>query len=442
MELLTGLRVTVEQIQRLGNPGPDFTWSHVVNPILWLSLPGYRGALAHLWQELHLPLYPLDVLDASLRQLGLTTPAALRSWLESLGTGEYVRTWAYIPPEIQEAAMQELGVDAITQLVIINSSDIHDGAAHPPGAPTPSTRRQQAPAGGRSPAVHDLATSPGRCPSERAQALLGHLQDTIEGIQRDGPPDSASGWGHVGNALLWLSLPRHRAALVNVWARLRLPLQPLETLAEGLRQLELTTPEALREWLSTLASDGQRIPTWAQIPQEVQTRALHELRSEAGIQEAIIRSSAPCQAIEAHEPTCGVCRCPLAGTDTQAWPADCGHVLHLDCHLDLFRHAPPRRASLLPHVPGRRGRGPAPHPLRPRQSGPMQPHTRWIKAVRAALPPQRMEQGGAALNRFTLPRLPPQQGGTERARTSASGIHTPPTRPRPRRSRHLRHMRR
>ena len=142
-------------------------------------------------------------------------------------------------------------------------------------------------------------------------------------------------------AIIWLSLPRHRAALVNVWARLRLPLQPLETLAEGLRQLSLTTPGALREWLSTLASDDQQIPLWAYIPPEVQERAMHELRVDAIVQDVIIRSSAPCQAVEAHEPSCGVCRCPLAGTATQAWPAGCGHVLHLDCHLDLFRHAPP-----------------------------------------------------------------------------------------------------
>ena len=96
MELLAGLRAAVEQIQRLGNPRPGFTWSPVVNPIIWLSLPGYRGALVHLWEELRLPLYLLDVLDTSLRQLGLTTPAALRSWLDSLGGGDQrVRTWAY-----------------------------------------------------------------------------------------------------------------------------------------------------------------------------------------------------------------------------------------------------------------------------------------------------------------------------------------------------------
>ena len=218
-ELLAGLRATVEEIQRHGDPGPGFRWSHVVNPILWLSLPGYRGALVHLWQELHLPLYPLDVLDASLRELGLTTPAALRSWLESMGgAGVHVRTWEYIPPEIQEAAMQELGVDAITQLVIINSSDAPGalGTAAFPPSPTVPARRQPAPVAGRRPAMHDSIASPDRCPSDRAEALLGHLQVTVQGIQRDGPPADAAGWGHVGNALLWLSLPRHRAALVKV----------------------------------------------------------------------------------------------------------------------------------------------------------------------------------------------------------------------------------
>ena len=160
------------------------------------------------------------------------------------------------------------------------------------------------------------------------------------------------------NAVIWLSLPRHRAALVNVWARLRLPLQPLEVLAEGLRQLNLTTPDELREWLSTLATDEQRIPRWAYLPSEVQERAMHELRADAIIQDVIIRSSAPFQAVEAHEPSCGVCRSPLAGSATQAWPSGCGHVLHLDCHLELYRHAPPGRKDLLPHVPDRRSRGP------------------------------------------------------------------------------------
>ena len=68
---------------------------------------------------------------------------------------------------------------------------------------------------------------------------------------------------------------------------------------------------------------------------------MQELRVDAIIQDFIIRSSAPLQAIEAHDPTCGVCRNPLANTATQAWPSGCGHVLHLDCHLELFHHAPP-----------------------------------------------------------------------------------------------------
>ena len=104
--------------------------------------------------------------------------------------------------------------------------------------------------------------------------------------------------------------------------------------------MSLATSGALGGWLSALSPDNRQIPAWAPIPQEVQARALQELRSDTGIREAVTRSSAPCQEAEAHEPTCGVCRCPLAGTVTQAWPAQCGHVLHLDCHLDLFRHAP------------------------------------------------------------------------------------------------------
>ena len=68
---------------------------------------------------------------------------------------------------------------------------------------------------------------------------------------------------------------------------------------------------------------------------------MHGLRVDAIIQDGIIRSSGPFRAVEAQEPTCGVCRSPLASATTQAWPSGCGHVLHLECHLDLYRHAPP-----------------------------------------------------------------------------------------------------
>ena len=182
---------------------------------------------------------------------------------------------------------------------------------------------------------------PERCPPERAAELLANLRSTVVEIQRNGPPDPTFTWSHVVNAVIWLSLPRHRAALVNVWAQLRLPLQPLEILADSLRQLNLTTPDALRGWLSALATDSQRVLLWAYIPPEVQERAMHELRVDAIIQDGIIRSSAPFRAVEAQEPTCGVCRSPLASATTQAWPSGCGHVLHLECHLDLYRHAPP-----------------------------------------------------------------------------------------------------
>ena len=142
------------------------------------------------------------------------------------------------------------------------------------------------------------------------------------------------------NPIMWLSLPLHRAALVNVWAQLHLPLQPLEVLADGLRQLGLTTPSALSRWLTTLTVDNQRVRLWAYIPPDAQERAMQELRVDAIIQDIVIRSSAPLQAIEAQDPTCGVCRNPLANTVTQSWPSGCGHVLHLDCHLELFHHAP------------------------------------------------------------------------------------------------------
>ena len=191
------------------------------------------------------------------------------------------------------------------------------------------------------PAIPVVASAADRCPSGRLDSLLGHLQSTVERIQRHGAPSDEAEWDHVGNALLWLSLPPHRATLVNIWARLRVPLQPLETLAEGLRQLGITTAATLGAWLSALSPDDEQIQAWAQIPHEVQARALHELRSETCIRGAVTRSSDPCQAAEAHEPTCGLCCCPLAGTETQAWPGQCGHVLHLECHLDLFRHAPP-----------------------------------------------------------------------------------------------------
>ena len=229
----------------------------MVNPLIWLSLPGYRGALVQVWEELHLPLHPLDVLDTGLRQLGLTTPAALRDWLDTLSVGSWQTArplWAYVPAEIQELAMQELGVDAIVQDVIIRSSTAFFARTQ---------RRQQAPARGRGPPPDHPHLDPDRCPSEQVEELLENLRGTVAGIQRDGPPDPTFTWSHVVNAIIWLSLPRHRAALVNVWARLRLPLQPLETLAEGLRQLSLTTPGALRAWLSSLAADGQEVPLWA-----------------------------------------------------------------------------------------------------------------------------------------------------------------------------------
>ena len=73
-ELLSDLRATVEGIQRRGNPGPRFTWSHVVNPILWLSLPAQRDALVRMWLALGLPLHPLEVLETGLRERGLNTP--------------------------------------------------------------------------------------------------------------------------------------------------------------------------------------------------------------------------------------------------------------------------------------------------------------------------------------------------------------------------------
>ncbi len=98
----------------------------------------------------------------------------------------------------------------------------------------------------------------------------------------------------------------HRAALTNEWARLRLPLQPLEILADGLRQLGLTTPAALSAWLTTLTAGNSRVRLWAYIPPEAQERALEELRVDAILQNTIIRSSATLQAMEEQEAVCGI----------------------------------------------------------------------------------------------------------------------------------------
>ena len=135
----------------------------MVNPVIWLSLPVHREALVEVWTQLHLPLLPLDVLADSLQQLGLTTPAALCRWLASLAVGnQRVRLWAYIPPEIQEQAMQELRVDAIIQDFIIRSSATFS--------------RQQARPGGRGPATSGQYPGLDRWPAPRVAELLASLR--------------------------------------------------------------------------------------------------------------------------------------------------------------------------------------------------------------------------------------------------------------------------
>ena len=118
---------------------------------------------------------------------------------------------------------------------------------------------------------------------------------------------------------------------------------------------------------------------------------------------------------------------------------------------------PPRREDLLPHLPNGRGRGSETDPLRPRQPRPMQPHPRRLQALRATLPPQRLEPRRTAVHRYTMPRLSPQEARSGRPSTPSPGHHRPPTRrdppgawpPRHRRGRrgalgaaHVCHMRR
>ena len=90
--------------------------------------------------------------------------------------------------------------------------------------------------------LHQALTGPGqaggrpvmeqeRCPAPRLAELLDNLRETVASIQRNGPPGPSFTWSHVVCPVVWLSLPFHRAALVNEWASLRLPLQPLESLA-------------------------------------------------------------------------------------------------------------------------------------------------------------------------------------------------------------------
>ena len=114
------------------------------------------------------------------------------------------------------------------------------------------------------------AAQPNGCPAHRLEQLLAGLRNTVMDIQRAGPerhmetdPRRQFRWSHVVNPLIWLSLPLQRAALVRAWALLGLPLQLLERLADGLRQMGITTPTGLGEWLTTLTTGNTRVERWA-----------------------------------------------------------------------------------------------------------------------------------------------------------------------------------
>ena len=113
----------------------------------------------------------------------------------------------------------------------------------------------------------------GRCPEARIQQLLADLRGVVTWIQREGPPGPRFTWSHVVVPVTWLSLPPHRAALTSEWARLRLPLQALETLSENMQQLGLTTPPALSAWLTLLTTDNTRVRPWEYVPPATQELA-------------------------------------------------------------------------------------------------------------------------------------------------------------------------
>ena len=118
----------VDHLRASGFP-PNYTWSNVVVPLAWLSLPPHRALLVRTWAGLGLPLQPLQILSNGLARLGLRSVPLLTGWLRA--RDPRIRPGDYFHASEQEELLRVCGADNAVQEAVIR------GVAGPPHSAPP-----------------------------------------------------------------------------------------------------------------------------------------------------------------------------------------------------------------------------------------------------------------------------------------------------------------
>ena len=99
-----------------------YTWSRIINPVAWLSLPAFRTWLMKTWCRAGLPGQSLQNVYTGLARLHIP-PRDMVDWINRLpDAGRRLRPLSHIPARAQEALMVAFGAGGILQQTVLDRS--------------------------------------------------------------------------------------------------------------------------------------------------------------------------------------------------------------------------------------------------------------------------------------------------------------------------------